>query len=50
MEKRKLTRRELLKGAGLTGLGVALAAAGCQPKTVVVKETVEKVIKETVVV
>ncbi len=50
MEKRRLTRRELLKYAGLTGLGAALAAAGCQPKTVVVKETVEKVVKETVVV
>ena len=62
MEKRGLTRRALLKSASLASIGVALAAAGCQPKVIekVVKETVvvqvketvpvEKVVKETVVV
>lgn len=46
MNKRKMSRRNFLRGAGVAGLGAALAATGCQPKTVIVKETV----KETVVV
>ena len=48
MNKQGLTRRQFLQGAGLTGLGVALAATGCQPKTVIGEK--EKVVKETVVV
>jgi len=39
VKARKLSRREFLRGAGLTGIGLTLAAAGCQPQ--VVKETVE---------
>jgi arabinosaccharide transport system substrate-binding protein len=50
--KKQLSRRDFLRGAGLAGLG--LAAAACQPKTVVVEKEVEKevtkVVKETVVV
>ena len=41
---RKMSRREALKGLGLAAAG--MAAAACQPKTVIVKETV----KETVIV
>jgi multiple sugar transport system substrate-binding protein len=54
MSKRKLNRRDFLRGAGLAGVGSALVAAGCQPQTIVVKETVEvekivtQVVKETV--
>jgi multiple sugar transport system substrate-binding protein len=50
--KRPLTRREFLRGVGLAGLGTALTAIGCQPKTVVVEKPVEvtKIVKETVVV
>ena len=50
----KLTRRDFLRTAALGAAGVAVVA--CQPKTVIVKETVEvqkeveKVVKETVVV
>ncbi|MBC7235357.1 MAG: sugar ABC transporter substrate-binding protein [Chloroflexi bacterium] len=50
--KTQMTRRELLRIAGVGLAGLALAA--CQPKVVevtrVVKEEVEKVVKETVVV
>lgn len=50
----KLSRRHFLRSAAMTAAGAALVA--CQPKTVIVKETVEvqkeveKVVKETVVV
>jgi multiple sugar transport system substrate-binding protein len=50
----KVSRRKFLQGLGLAAAGAA--AAACQPKTVIVKETVEvekeveKVVKETVVV
>jgi multiple sugar transport system substrate-binding protein len=44
MSQKKLSRRQMLKGLGLAAVGAA--AAACQPKTVVVKETV----KETVIV
>lgn len=49
---KKLSRRDFLRGAGLAGLGATLAAAGCQPKTVVVEKekVVTQVVKETVVV
>jgi multiple sugar transport system substrate-binding protein len=50
MKSQKLSRRDFLRGAGLTGLGLTLAAAGCQPKTVIVEKEVEKIVKETVVV
>jgi multiple sugar transport system substrate-binding protein len=46
--QRALSRRDFLRGAGLAGLGAALAAAGCQPKTVVVEKVVTQVVKETV--
>ena len=39
MSKQKMSRRRFLQGALLTAAGAA--AAACQPKTVVVKETVE---------
>jgi ABC-type oligopeptide transport system substrate-binding subunit len=44
----KVSRRKFLSGLGMAAAGAAVAA--CQPKTVVVKETVEveKVVKETV--
>jgi multiple sugar transport system substrate-binding protein len=44
--KKRLSRREFLRGAGLAAAGSALAA--CAPQTVIVKETVE-VEKEKVV-
>jgi multiple sugar transport system substrate-binding protein len=44
MSQKKLSRRQMLKGLGLAAVGAA--AAACQPKTVIVKETV----KETVIV
>lgn len=44
MEDKKLGRRDVLRGLGLAAAGAAVAA--CQPKTVIVKET----IKETVIV
>ena len=44
MSQKKLSRRQMLRGLGLVAVGAA--AAACQPKTVVVKETV----KETVIV
>jgi multiple sugar transport system substrate-binding protein len=44
MSQKKLSRRQMLKGLGLAAVGAA--AAACQPKTVVVRETV----KETVIV
>jgi multiple sugar transport system substrate-binding protein len=40
MSKRKMSRRDFLRGVGLAGAGAALTAAGCQPQTVIVKETV----------
>jgi ABC-type glycerol-3-phosphate transport system substrate-binding protein len=43
-----MSRRKFLQGALLTAAGAA--AAACQPKTVVVTEQVEKVVKETVIV
>jgi ABC-type glycerol-3-phosphate transport system substrate-binding protein len=49
---KKMSRREMLRALGLAGAGGLLAA--CQPKTVIVKETVEvekvvtEVVKETV--
>ena len=46
--QRALSRRDFLRGAGLAGLGTALVAAGCQPKTVVVEKVVTQVVKETV--
>ncbi len=54
MVNEKLSRRHFLRSAAMTAAGAALVA--CQPKTVIVKETVEvqkeveKVVKETVVV
>ena len=42
MKTRKLNRREFLKGVGLASVGLGLAAAGCQPKTVVVEKEGEK--------
>ena len=54
MSNKLWTRREFLRTAALGAAGVAVVA--CQPKTVIVKETVEvekeveKVVKETVVV
>ena len=39
MNRQKLSRRMFLRGALLTAAGIA--AAACQPKTVIVKETVE---------
>ena len=51
---KKLSRRRFLMGLGTLAAGSAVAA--CQPKTIIVKETVEvekqveKVVKETVVV
>ncbi len=42
----KLSRRNFLRATAMAAAGAALVA--CQPKTVVVKETVEKVVKETV--
>ena len=52
MPSKRISRREALKGLGFAVAGAALAA--CQPKTVVVKEEVEKVVtqvvKETVIV
>jgi multiple sugar transport system substrate-binding protein len=54
MERKKWSRRSFLGLAAGAAAGVAMAA--CQPKTVIVKETVvvkeevEKVVKETVVV
>lgn len=56
MNNRKLSRRSFLGSAGLTGLGLTLAAAGCQPKTVEVEKEVtkivevDKIVKETVIV
>jgi arabinosaccharide transport system substrate-binding protein len=62
MGKKRMSRRDFIRSGGLAGLGIALTAVGCQPKTVVVetekivketvvvKEEVEKVVKETVVV
>jgi multiple sugar transport system substrate-binding protein len=53
MNSRELSRRDFLRDAALAGLGVTLAATGCQPKTVVVETTpkvVEKTVKETVIV
>jgi multiple sugar transport system substrate-binding protein len=56
MTRKKFSRRDFLKGVGLTGLGLTLTAAGCQPKTVEVEKEVtrvvevEKVVKETVIV
>jgi multiple sugar transport system substrate-binding protein len=57
---KKLSRRAFLRGIGAAGAGLAATMAGCQPKTVIVKEVVketvevekevEKVVKETVVV
>ena len=47
MSKQALSRREFMRRVGLTGLGLALATTGCQPQTVVVKETVP--VPETVV-
>ena len=46
--KKLVSRRDFLKAAGISAAAGALAA--CQPKTVIVKETVEveKVVKETV--
>ena len=46
----KLTRREVLRRAGVLGMGAAAALAGCQPKVVEVTKIVEKVVKETIVV
>ena len=48
MGKKRMSRREFLRGAGLAGVGLTLTAVGCQPQTVVVET--EKVVKETVVV
>ena len=52
--RRVLSRRDFIRGAGLAGLGASLAAAGCQPKTVVVEKVVTQVVtekvKETVIV
>jgi multiple sugar transport system substrate-binding protein len=48
VKTRKLNRREFLKGVGLASVGLGLAAAGCQPQTVVVEK--EKIVKETVIV
>jgi putative aldouronate transport system substrate-binding protein len=45
-KNKKLTRREFVRMGALVGAGVV--AAGCAPR--VVKETVEKVVKETVLV
>ena len=45
---KRMTRRQLLKAAALTGSAGALAA--CQPKIVEVTKVVEKVVKETVMV
>ena len=39
MTNKKISRRRMLKGLGLVAAGAA--AAACQPKTVVIKETVE---------
>ena len=52
MGKKRMSRRDFLRSAGLAGVGAALAAVGCQPKTVVVEKEKEvtKVVKETVVV
>ena len=52
VNEKVMSRRALLRSAGLAGLALAAAAAGCQPKTVTIKETVvvEKAVKETVVV
>jgi len=45
---KRISRREMLKGALLAAAGGALAA--CQPKTVIVEteKIVEKTVKETV--
>jgi len=52
MERKKFTRREMLRGLGLVAMGSALAA--CAPKivkeTVIVEKPVEKIVKETVIV
>ena len=45
---KKLTRRDFLRAAGLGAAGGILAA--CQPKTVIVKETVEVEKKVTEIV
>jgi multiple sugar transport system substrate-binding protein len=52
MNGKLMSRRALLRTIGLSGVGLAAAAVGCQPQTVTVKETVvvEKAVKETVVV
>ena len=48
MSRQRMSRRKFLQGALLTAAGTA--AAACQPKTIIVTEEVEKVIKETVIV
>ena len=52
MKKNKLSRRAFLRTGAMTLVGAA--AAACQPKTVVVKETVEveteKIVEQTVIV
>ena len=56
MGKKRMSRRDFIRGAGLAGIGMALTAVGCQPKTVMVEKEVttvvekEKIVKETVVV
>ena len=57
MSRKRMSRRQMLKGIGLAAVGAA--AAACKPQTVVIKETVivegtpqvvEKVVEQTVVV
>jgi ABC-type glycerol-3-phosphate transport system substrate-binding protein len=45
---KRISRRELLRLAGLAGVGVV--AAACQPKVVEVTKVVEKAVEKTVVV
>ena len=46
MSKKRLSRREFLRGAGLAGVGLALTAVGCQPKTVMVEKEVTTVVEK----
>ena len=46
MSEKRMSRRQMLRGLGLAAVGAA--AAACQPKTVIIKETVE-VEKEKIV-
>jgi multiple sugar transport system substrate-binding protein len=48
MKKKQLSRRDFLRGAGVAGIGGALAAAGCQPQTVVVEKEVTTVVEKEV--